>query len=259
MTRLIFLGTAAALPRADRANTMLALLGEDSAPGVLIDCGSGVYDALLRASLGPDAIGDLFITHAHIDHIGGLPSLIESFRLGGRQTPLRIWAIPEVLDIARRIVEVFSYELTLESWSFPVSFREIEEGQSVMLGGFPARVARMDHTVPSAGVRLELPGGSLAYTCDTQPNPAIAPFGAGARLFITESTFPHRAVAAARHSKHLTAHEAGQQAAACGAERLALVHLGVGESFSAEDARAEAAQTFAGEVIVPRDGDALDL
>ncbi len=115
MARLIFLGTSAALPTAERTNALLAVIPDTQPSGLLIDCGGDVYAALQRARLGPDAISDLLITHAHIDHIGSLSSLIESLRLGGRTTPLRIYALPEVIEVARRIVQVFDYELTLDS------------------------------------------------------------------------------------------------------------------------------------------------
>jgi ribonuclease BN (tRNA processing enzyme) len=57
----------------------------------------------------------------------------------------------------------------------------------------------------------------------------------------------------------MTALEAGQQAAECGADSLALVHLGVAEGWSAAQASAEAAQAFTGPIITPHDGDTLEL
>jgi ribonuclease Z len=259
MARVIFLGTAAALPVADRSNTALAIIGDPSVPGVLIDTGGDIYPALCRARLARDELGDLFITHAHIDHIGSLPSLIESFRLGGRHTPLHIFALPEVIETARQIIEVFSYELTLASWSFDVTYTTIYDGQHLSLGGMPATVARMDHTLPSAGLRVSLPGGDLAYTSDTQPTPAIQRLAQGARVFVTECTYLNEGVHYARVSRHMTALEAGQHAAACGADTLALVHLGVAAGWTTAAACAEAAQAFTGTVIAPSDGDELTL
>lgn len=259
MAQVIFLGTAAALPVADRSNTALAVIGDDASPGLLIDTGGNIYSALCRANLAQDELSDLFITHAHIDHIGSLPSLIESYRLGGRHAPLHIFALPEVIETARQIVEVFSYELTLDSWTFEVTYEAIEDGQQLMLGGMSATIARMDHTLPSAGVRLSLPGGDLVYTSDTQPTPAIQRWGEGGRVFITECTYLNDSASFARISRHMTALEAGQQAAACGAETLALVHLGVASGWITEAARAEAAQAFSGEILAPSDGDRLDL
>lgn len=256
MARLIFLGTSAALPSVERLNTMLAVMPNDGTPGLLIDCGDRVYAALERAGLAQDAIGDLFITHAHIDHIGALPSLIESLRLGGRRAPLRVWALPEVLSVARAVLSVFDFELTLDDWAFDVSLAPVEPGQELTLAGIPARVARMDHSVPSAGVRLDLPGGPVTYTCDTQPTPAIVELAAGSRLLIAESTFLQAHVGAARTSKHMTAAEAGEQATLCGAQELAMVHVGRWEPRQGID---EASQAFSGRVIIPNDGDELTV
>jgi ribonuclease Z len=256
MARLTFLGTAAALPLPGRANTSL-LLTSDAGARLLIDCGGDPYSNLLRHGFGPDDVGALLITHAHIDHIGGLPSLIESFRLGGRRSSLPVWALPEVLAVARKLIVAYDFELTLDAWTFDVQFHAIDDGETARMAGMPARVVRMDHSVPSIGVRLELPGGALAYTCDTQPTPAILALGRGARTLITESTYLHGHELAARASKHMTALEAGQQAAECGVERLALVHLGAEQVIAA--AGAEAAGAFTGEIVVPNDGDTLDL
>jgi ribonuclease BN (tRNA processing enzyme) len=259
MARLFFLGTAAALPTARRTNSILAITGANDKGGLLIDCGGDIYGALLHAGLGPNDLDDLFITHAHIDHIGSLPSLIESYRLGGRSEPLRIWALPEVIAVANKLIAAFDFELTLDNWTYDVSFHEVEHGEELALGGYKARVMRMDHSVPSAGVRLDLPSGVVTYTCDTQPNPALPELGRGARLLITESTYLRQHVKYARMTKHMTAYEAGQQATACGVESLALVHIGEGDDSTLEQVRAEAAISFSGEVLTPSDGDALEV
>lgn len=257
MARIVFLGTSAALPAANRTNTCLAVLPEAPNTGLLIDCGGDVYSALLRADIAPDAISDLLITHAHIDHIGSLPSLIESFRLGGRTAPLRIWSLPEVDAIAQALMTAFSFELKLDSWTFPVTFSTVTSGQELVFAGSRAHILAMDHAVPSVGVRLELPGGAVAYTSDTQPTPAIRELGAGARILITECTYLSNDVAFARMAKHSTAEETGEQAAACGVATLALVHIGQG--WTPDEARAEAARAFSGEILIPNDGDVLQV
>lgn len=256
MATLTFLGTSAALPTAGRANVVLAFQPAESGHGLLIDCGGDVYRELLRAGFGPDSIGDVFITHAHIDHVGNLPSLIESLRLGGRTTPLRIHALPDVIDVARRLVAAFDFELTLDDWTYDVSFIPVQDGQHFTLAGVPASVTAVDHTVPCAGLRLELPDGAFVYTSDTQPTPAACELGDGARVFATECTYLSRDVAAARKAKHSTAREAAEQAAACGAQTLVLVHVG---PWSPDDIRTEAAEVFSGEIVIPEDGDTLAL
>lgn len=259
MPRLIFLGTSSALPQRERANTTLAVLPDAAAAGagaLLVDCGGDIYRQLLRAEIGPDAISDLFITHAHIDHIGALPSLLESWRLGGRTAPLRIVALPPVIEVARKLIAVYDFELELDRWSFDVKLEPAESGASLTLGGWPARIVALDHAVPVAGLRLELPGGALAYTSDTQPTPAIAELGRGVRLLIAECTYPAGMESAARASKHLTAAEAGAAAAECDAGRLALVHRG---PWPTETIREQVSAAFSGEILIPDDLQTVEL
>jgi ribonuclease Z len=255
MAKLIFLGTGAALPTDERTNTSLAVLVDANRNGLLIDCGGDVFRSMLRSRVALDGISDLFITHAHIDHIGSLPSLLESLRLGGRTTPLHIWALPQVMEVVHGLIRVFDFELKLDQWSFDVAFSEVKPGEVITLAGIPAHTGGMDHAVPALGLRLELPDGALAYTSDTQPNPNIAVLGQGARTLITECTFLSAFEIPARASRHLTAHEAGELATSCGVERLVLVHGGG----TPDDLRAEAGQAFNGQIIVPSDGDSLDV
>jgi ribonuclease BN (tRNA processing enzyme) len=256
MARVIFLGTASALPTLDRSNTALALQTEPTSPALLVDCGGDVYRALLRAGLGRDAVSDLAITHAHIDHIGTLPSLLESLRLGGRTAPLRIWALPQVLDVAQRLIKLYDFELTLDSWSFVVTLHEVLPGEERTLAGIGTHFVAMDHAIPSVGLRMDVGGHTLAYTCDTQPNPNIAELGTGTELLITECTFVRGEESDARMSKHMTAFEVGQAAAACRAGKLAIVHLG---EWSEAEARAEIGESFKGTLIIPNDGDVITL
>lgn len=257
MAQIVFLGTSAALPAANRTNTSLVVQSGALDSSLLIDCGGDVYGALLRAGISLDSISDLLITHAHIDHIGSLPSLIESFRLGGRTTPLRVWSLPEVNAVAQALVAAFGFELKLDSWTFPITFSTITSGQELSLAGMSASILAMDHSIPSIGVRLDLAEGAIAFTSDTQPAPAVRKLGQGARILITECTYLSDNVRFARMAKHSTAQETGEQAAACGAQTLVLVHIGQG--WTPDDARAEAAQAFSGDIIIPNDGDTLDL
>lgn len=259
MARLIFLGTGAALPTAGRGNTALAISGQPASDWLLIDCGGDVFRALLRANIPIDGVRDLLITHAHIDHIGALPSLIESFRIGGRKAPLRIWALPEVLAIVHRLLDLYGYELTLESWPYAITYHEAHAGGDVTLAGIATHIEAMDHALPTLGLRLDLPGGPVCYTCDTQPTPAVPRLAHDVAWLITECTFLDRDRAFARRSKHTTAREAGEQATAAGARKLALVHLGEGDGWPAADARTEAATMFDGEILIPEDGQSLEV
>jgi ribonuclease Z len=80
--RVTFLGTASAMPTKYR-NVSGHLLELNAKTSVLIDCGEGTYGQMKNLH-GPDKIDDLliglsaiFITHAHLDHIGGMKTIIE--------------------------------------------------------------------------------------------------------------------------------------------------------------------------------------
>jgi ribonuclease Z len=84
MFELVFLGTAAAVPSAERG--LPALLVGHGSNRFLIDCGEGTQRQLIRAGLGFRGLEHVLVTHAHLDHVLGLAGLLATFalfRVGG--------------------------------------------------------------------------------------------------------------------------------------------------------------------------------
>ncbi len=83
-----FIGTAASVPSRTRntAATLISRGGER----VLVDCGEGTQRQLLRSGLGLVDVDLILLTHLHADHVLGLPGLIKTFGLRGRERPLRV-------------------------------------------------------------------------------------------------------------------------------------------------------------------------
>ena len=79
MFELIFLGTAAAVPSAERG--LPALLVAKRANRFLIDCGEGTQRQLMRADLGLGGLNYVLLTHAHLDHVLGLAGLLATLAL----------------------------------------------------------------------------------------------------------------------------------------------------------------------------------
>lgn len=74
----------------------------------LIDCGEGTQVQLRKAKARFSKINHIFISHLHGDHCFGLPGLIASFRLLGRENPLHVYGpkgIKEMLETIFRITE----------------------------------------------------------------------------------------------------------------------------------------------------------
>lgn len=256
MPTITFLGTSGALPTVDRGYT--SLLISDTQVHMLVDCGAVVYQALLRAAINPDSVSDLFLTHAHIDHLAGLPSLLECLRLSGRSAPLRLWALPETMRTVQGLLDVFAFEIPLPL-PYPLELHTLD-GPCPPIGGAAFSFLRVDHSIPTAGLKLSFPrpDGSrwtVIYSSDTRPLASLETFALGADVLILECTFLNVGEVSARQVGHMTAGQAGQIAAAVGVKRLALVHLGLHGDWNETQARKEAASSFHGEIIIPQDGD----
>lgn len=103
---LTILGYNSAIPTVKSAPTAQFL--EMSERSFLIDCGEGTQVQLRKAKAKFSKVNHIFISHLHGDHCFGLPGLISSFQLLGRETPLRIYGpkgIKEFLETILRITE----------------------------------------------------------------------------------------------------------------------------------------------------------
>lgn len=125
-TYLTILGFNSAIPTVNSAPTAQFLEMEERA--FLIDCGEGTQVQLRKAKARFSKINHVFISHLHGDHCFGLPGLIASFRLLGRETPLHIYGpkgIKEMLETIFRITETHK--------GFELVYHELESKKSVKI------------------------------------------------------------------------------------------------------------------------------
>jgi len=125
-TYLTILGFNSAIPTVNSAPTAQFLEMEERA--FLIDCGEGTQVQLRKAKARFSKINHIFISHLHGDHCFGLPGLIASFRLLGRETPLHIYGpkgIKEMLETIFRITETHK--------GFELVYHELQSKKSVKI------------------------------------------------------------------------------------------------------------------------------
>ena len=104
MFDLVFLGTAAAVPSAERG--LPALVVGRGPERFLVDCGEGTQRQLLRAGLGFRGLAHVLLTHAHLDHVAGLAGLVATRALWGLSNALEIVGSEETVGFVRRYLAV---------------------------------------------------------------------------------------------------------------------------------------------------------
>jgi ribonuclease Z len=97
MFGVTILGNNSALPAHDRHPTAQVVTLDQFQ--FLVDCGEGTQMQLTRYKIRRSRINHIFISHLHGDHYFGLPGLITSMGLLGRDTDLHLYAPPELKPI----------------------------------------------------------------------------------------------------------------------------------------------------------------
>ncbi|MCR9227573.1 MAG: ribonuclease Z [Flavobacteriaceae bacterium] len=124
--KLTVLGCYAATPRTFTNPTSQVL--EIKNHLFLIDCGEGTQVQLRKYKVKFSRINHIFISHLHGDHFFGLPGLISTFRLLGRDKELHIYG-------PKGIKQAITLFLKLgDSWTnYPLVFHELESKESELI------------------------------------------------------------------------------------------------------------------------------
>ncbi len=246
MARMILLGVGTGVPDTDRENTHM--VWESPEGLLLIDAGGSTYQRLLRAGLDPMRLTGVFLTHAHPDHINGLPVLLFQLALTKYQGPLRVYGNEPTLAHMQRIIAAFE----LGDYQAPVEWVVVRGGEEVPLEAVSHVVHVVDtvHSKPCLALRFEdrTSGNALVYSADTEPCEAVQQLATGASVLIHEATTPDP------FPGHTTPRQAGQIAARAGVSRLVLVHFSPRWTMSAAQAVEEVrAGGFVGDVEIGRE------
>lgn len=289
---IFFAGTGGSVPTARRG--LPAILLARGGERILFDCGEGTQRQLV-ASVGLADIDEVFITHFHADHWLGLPGMLKTFDLRGRERPLTIHGpggLRSMLALALRMAGKVGYGLEAVELSagdvlprdgyrivpVPVEHRgpafgyvlfederpgEFDPRTAVALGLEPGpefgRVQRGETirgVSPAQVMGPPRPGRKLVLSGDTRPCEALRVAAHGADVLVHEATFADEERGRAAEIGHSTAIEAATLAHDAQVGLLALNH--VSTRYPPSRLRDEARSVF-GATVVPRDFDTIEI
>ncbi len=224
---VLFIGTAGSAPTARRG--LPATLVRRGADRLLFDCGEGTQRQLLR-SVGLIELEDVFVTHFHADHFLGLPGMLKTFALRGRELPLTVWGPPGLRALFGALRPVFG------RLSYEVRLVELEPGVPLARDGYEITPFAVDHRVRAYGyvlVEEDRPGrfdeararqlgvtpgpdfGRLqrgeAVTGSqgaVRPEQVVGESRRGRKVVLAGDTAPHEMTRIAAHEADLLVHEA---------------------------------------------------
>jgi ribonuclease Z len=143
---VVFLGTSGSAPTAQRATS--ATLIRRGGDRLLVDCGEGTQRQLLRSDVGLVDLEDVFLTHFHADHYLGLPGMLKTYALRGRELPLTVYGPVGLRDLFGTLRRVFG------NLTYPVETVELAPGDVLVRGEYAIHAFAVDHGAPALGYAL---------------------------------------------------------------------------------------------------------
>ncbi len=250
--KIHFLGTAGYHPN-ERRHTMSVMIPE---LGIIFDAGTGMFRA---GDLIATPNVDIFLSHAHLDHVVGLTFLFDI--LQGKDVKVRVVAEEEKLQaVKEHLFSPLLFPVQPPFESAALENQKLSEGWMQVGKQARCRWFPLTHPGGSVGFRLELADGrSLAYVTDTTTDldsPYLAELE-NVDLLIHECYFQDGATQMAQLTGHSCLGPVIASAKKVKAKRLALVHLNPLEQCapSIQQAKKNAGHL---NVTIPEDGSYID-
>jgi ribonuclease Z len=143
---LVFLGTAGSMPTAQRGPA--AILVRRGGDRLLFDCGEGTQRQLLRSSIGLIELREIFLTHYHADHYLGLPGMLKTFALRGRELPLTVYGPPGLRSLFGALRRIFG------NLTYDYELVEVTAGFVLTRGDYSIVTFPVTHGVSAVGYAL---------------------------------------------------------------------------------------------------------
>ena len=274
--QVIMLGSGTPNAEADRVSSGLAV-AVDGRP-YLVDCGHGIVQRVVQAqadgliSWDTTDLDRLFVTHLHADHTVGIPDLLYTPWIHGRERPLQAWG-PVGLEHMLAHIQLAYAENVREHLSahpsseqgYRAEAHEVKAGCCYRDERIEVQALPADHgDLAAFSYKFVTPAGTVVVSGDTKPVPAFADWARGCDLLIHEvysaRLLPERLPAwRAYHSRvHTSTRELAALANEIRPGCLWLYHQ-LFWGLTPDELVAEISSEYAGDVVSTADLDVFEL
>jgi ribonuclease BN (tRNA processing enzyme) len=221
--KFIVLGSGTSVPHPARSSSGYWV--ETSGGSVLLDCSASVVHRMAQENLDWANLDAIWISHFHLDHIGGLPAFLFGTKYApetqNRRKTLRIFGAKGLNELLKNFDSANEYNLFKQP--FPLEITEVEQlSEFEILAGVVAVALDTPHTDESLAIHLrDKDGKRMVYTADTGYKIDLGDFSRNVDLLVMEcSFFENKPV-----ETHLNLAEAMHLARYAQPKRIVLTHL----------------------------------
>jgi ribonuclease BN (tRNA processing enzyme) len=269
-TRVVLLGTGTPNPDPERSGPAVAVVSGTNV--YIVDAGPGVVRRAAQAGIRMEQLTRVFLTHLHSDHTVGLPDLIFTPAVTGRNAPFEIYGPPGTQAMVRDILRAWREDMEIRlhglepsvKTAYVVHPHDVKPGEVYRDAAVRVTAIAVAHGAwkHAYGYRFDAADQSIVISGDTTFSEALAKAAKGCDIlvheFYSQKGWEGRTPDWQRYHAafHTSAVDLGKLAAQVGPKKLVLYH-GLPMGQPADEVIREIRENFKGEVIYAKDLDVV--
>ena len=229
---------------------------------LIFDAGTGLRPLGNSMSMERNTEADIFFSHAHLDHIGGLPFFGPAFN---PRNSLRIWSGPlenagSMKEVFRSLMSAPLFPVPVEIFNAQIEYNTIEVGQVLAISDeIEILTTNLNHPQGAVGYRVNFNGKSICYISDTEHRSEgvdtdIKNLVTGADIVIYDATYTDEEYPNYVGWGHSTWREGIKLCEAASADKLVIFHHDPSHNDQTMDDIAETAKAERPGTLVAKEG-----